>query len=140
MRNKFLFSVIAIPLLMSGSAMAQVAAGGGVTASDPGGSIAGGASAGVGSAQERKAQREQRRDARQRGAERSSNSAQTYGSGSVYTDRERATGGVTSGASASGTGSQSAGSSVNAYGETTREGSNAEVYGDAAAESQQPRR
>jgi len=44
---------------------------------------------------------------------------------------------VTSGAAASGAGPQAAGSSVEAYGETTRDGSNADVYGDAAASSGQ---
>jgi hypothetical protein len=64
------------------------------------------------------------------------NSASTYGAGSVYTDRYRATGAVAAGGRASGTGSQAASSSVDAYGSTDRNGSTGEVYGDSSATSE----
>jgi hypothetical protein len=46
---------------------------------------------------------------------------------------------VTSGASASGTGAQYSGTTVDAYGETNRQGSSADIYGDSVAESGQRR-
>ena len=64
-----------------------------------------------------------------------SNSASTYGAGSVYTDRRRATGAVTAGGRASGTGSQATSTSIDAYGATDRNGSSGEVYGDSTATS-----
>lgn len=64
------------------------------------------------------------------------NSASTYGAGSVYTDRYRATGAVAAGGRASGTGYQASTSSVDAYGSTDRSGSTGEVYGDSSATSE----
>ena len=64
------------------------------------------------------------------------NSASTYGAGSVYTDRYRATGAVAAGGRASGTGYQASSSSVDAYGSTDRNGSTGEVYGDSSATSE----
>ncbi|MDP3495984.1 MAG: hypothetical protein Q8R82_22970 [Hyphomonadaceae bacterium] len=72
-----------------------------------------------------------------RAAERgeTANSATTYGSGAVTTTRDSANAAVTSGGSASGSGVQSTGSTVDAYGETTRDGSNADIYGNSTATS-----
>jgi hypothetical protein len=109
----------------------------------PEGSVAGGATAGRASNPDKahKRHREMRRDQRrsQRDRQTPSNSASTYGSGTIYTDRNRATGGVTAGGSASGTGSQSSSTAIDAYGSTTRNGSEAEIYGDATAESRDRR-
>lgn len=63
------------------------------------------------------------------------NSASTYGSGALTTTRDSANVGVTTGASASGSGANRAGSTIDAYGETTSQGSNADLYGDSAAQS-----
>ncbi len=69
------------------------------------------------------------------------NTATTFGTGAIFTDRRTASGAVSTGGTASGSGQQNTSSSVEAYGETTREGSNAEVFGDSDAQSQprQPR-
>lgn len=76
------------------------------------------------------------RDRRDRRAARPEvNTATTYGSGAVYTDRRSGSAAVTSGGSASGSGVQSAGSTVDAYSETTRDGSSADIYGDSVANS-----
>ena len=63
------------------------------------------------------------------------NSASTYGAGSVYTDRYHSSGAVTAGGRARGTGSQASSSSIDAYGSTDRNGSTGEVYGDSSATS-----
>lgn len=78
-------------------------------------------------------------DDRQGRQGRQANEASTYGSGAVYTSRRNSSAAVTSGGRARGTGSQSAGSTVDAYGETTRDGSSADVYGDSVANSSDPR-
>lgn len=64
------------------------------------------------------------------------NTATTFGTGAIYTDRNTASGAVSTGGTASGTGAQSTSSNVGAYGETTRQGSTADVYGDSTAQSQ----
>ena len=124
--------------LLAGTAMAQTTAGGGVAGSTADGSVAAGATGGTMTAPDKaKKDRHERHTPR---AERqaSANSASTYGSGSVYTDRDRATGAVTAGGSATGTGSQSTSTSVDAYGSTTKDGSEGEVYGDSTANSTVP--
>ncbi|WP_309643039.1 hypothetical protein [Phenylobacterium sp.] len=75
--------------------------------------------------------RRDRRGSREEGV----NSATTHGSGAVYTTRRGASAAVTTGGSASGRGVQSTGSTVDAYAETNRDGSNADVYGDSVATS-----
>lgn len=131
MRKPLMIATIAAGLLGS-TAMAQTTAGGGATASSPQGSVAGGVTAGTNDqGMSQRDQRRQQRAQRRQGG----NSSSTYGSGSIYTDRNRATGGVTSGGTATGTGAQSSSTAVDAYGSTTRQGSNAEVYGDSTANS-----
>jgi hypothetical protein len=106
---------------------------GGATAS-PAGAAAGGMSAGrATTGAEHRAARDERRRMHKRPA--AANSATTYGSGAVSTTRSGANAGVTSGGAASGSGVQSTGSTVDAYGETTRDGSNADIYGDSTATS-----
>ncbi|KXU32294.1 hypothetical protein A0J57_11000 [Sphingobium sp. 22B] len=138
MRSRLIIASLAAAGLLGTSAYAQTTAGGGVSASTPDGSIAGGATAGTNDKAARKHdgkrhKREDRRDSA------TSNSASTYGSGTIYTDKNRATGGVTAGGSASGTGSQSTSTSIDAYGSTDRNGSTGEVYGDSTADSTNPR-
>ena len=117
--NKILIGSILALGLASTSAMAQSAASG------RHGSVATGAQ-----------DRMHRHDAQTERAPRTpANSASTYGAGSVYTDRYRATGAVAAGGRARGTGSQATTSSVNAYGSTDRNGSTGEVYGDSSATS-----
>lgn len=137
MRTLFLASAAALGL-MSTCAAAQTTVGTGTSASTPQGSAAGGVTAGTaGQMQKRRDQKpDTRRD--RRDAPPTANSTSTYGSGTIYTDRNRATGGVTSGASAAGTGSQSTSTSIDAYGSTDKTGSTAEVYGDSAAQSKTP--
>jgi hypothetical protein len=78
----------------------------------------------------------ERRDRHNRRATRPQvNSATTYGTGAVYTDRRSGSAAVNTGGTASGSGVQSAGSTVDAYSETTRDGSSADMYGDSVATS-----
>jgi hypothetical protein len=126
-----MMATIAAAGLLGTSAIAQTTAGGGVSASTPQGSVAGGATAGT--TDQAMSQRDQRRQ--QRMQRRQGNSSSTYGSGTIYTDRNRATGGVTAGGTATGTGRQSSSTAVDAYGSTTRDGSTAEVHGDSTANS-----
>jgi hypothetical protein len=63
------------------------------------------------------------------------NAAQTNSSGALYTTRRSAAVGVTTNGSASGAGQQSTTSTVDAYGETTRDGSSADLFGDSTATS-----
>lgn len=134
MRSKFIIAAIAAAGLMGTSAIAQTAAGGGVTASGNKGSVAGGA--GMAQAQPQDAKRDKRRQDRAERREQTGNAASTYGSGTVYTDRNTATGGVTAGGNASGSGAQSTSTAIDAYGSTTKDGSEAEVFGDSTADSQ----
>ena len=131
MRNSTMVAAIAAAGLLGTSAMAQTTAGGGVSASGPQGSVAGGASAGTND--QGMSQRDKRRQGR--AERRAGNSSSTYGAGSTYTDRNRATGAVAAGGTATGTGRQSSSTTVDAYGSTTRDGSTAEVYGDSTANS-----
>lgn len=137
MRNKFIIAAITAAGILGTSAIAQTAAGGGVTASGKKGSVAGGA--GMAQAQPQDAKRDKRDKRREDRAERreqTGNAASTHGSGTVYTDRNTATGGVTAGGNASGSGAQSTSTAIDAYGSTTRDGSEAEVFGDSTADSQ----
>lgn len=68
------------------------------------------------------------------------NAASTYGAGSVYTDRNRTSAAVSSGGAASGDGTQSTATTVDAYGETRRDGSSADIYGSSTATSEETRR
>lgn len=142
--------VACLALGTAGGAIAQTQSntagtiGAGVANAGPGGATAGGLTAGgamnsqSAGRSEQRGSREDRKD-RRRGGQATSpapaNSTSTYGSGAVYTDRNNASAGVTSGASASGSGVQSSGTSIEAYGETTRSGSNADIYGDSTATS-----
>ncbi|MEW9856717.1 hypothetical protein [Novosphingobium sp. M1R2S20] len=141
--RKLLFGSIAALGLVAAPAIAQDATGtvgGGAAASTPGGSVAGGATAGAQMRdQDRKdrGKRDRRMDRTDRRAD-TTNSASTHGSGTIYTDRNRATGGVTAGGSATGTGDQSTSTTIDAYGATDSMGSTGEVYGDATANSTTP--
>ena len=132
--NKLIIGSIVALGLASTSAMAQSAPGGGSAASDRHGSSAGGGW-GSDSRQDRMRHRNNGDDRSGERARRPDNSASTYGAGSVYTDRHRATGAVAAGGRATGTGSQASSSSINAYGATDRNGSTGEVYGDSSATS-----
>jgi hypothetical protein len=106
--------------------------GEGVAAAGKSGAVAAGAIGSDASAKDRR----DRRDRRGQKATRPSvNSATTYGAGAVYTDRRSGSAAVTTGGTASGSGVQSAGSTVDAYSETTRDGSSADMYGDSVATS-----
>ena len=90
MRKGTIIATLAAAGLLGTSAIAQTTAGGGVSASTPQGSVAGGATAGSmdhapGKHKAKRHDRENRRD------RATSNSATTYGSGTIYTDRDRAT-------------------------------------------------
>jgi hypothetical protein len=140
--HKFIIASVAALGMASTAAVAQSTQGGGESVSGPRGSVAGGATAGTAGNRDNAKKRDRGvRNERQRDNRPSaSNSSSTYGSGTVYTDRQRATGGVTAGGTASGTGAQSSSTVIDAYGSTTRDGSTAEVYGDSVAESRRDRR
>jgi len=138
MRHGAIIASLAAFGLMGTSALAQTTVGGGVSASTPDGSVAGGLT-GATSDRDRDKHDGKRHKRDDRRGSATSNSASTYGSGTIYTDRNKATGGVTAGGSASGTGSQSTSTSIDAYGSTDRNGSTGEVYGDSTASSTNPR-
>jgi len=127
---------VSAALLFSSVAVAQSTVGGATASSSPTGSIAAGGTAGT--AVDPAKHKRHKASRPERAAERQANSASTYGSGSVYTDRDRATGAVSAGGSASGTGSQATSTSIDAYGSTTKQGSEGEVYGDSTATSTNP--
>lgn len=130
----------------AGVASAQVAGsiGAGVAGADNRGAIASGVAAShAEAAQERRDDRRARRDRdRSRHADTvQPNTTSTYGTGAVYTDRNSTSAAVSSGGTASGTGVNSTSSTVDAYGETSRDGASADIYGNSTATSgEEPRR
>lgn len=146
--------VAALALGGAGGALAQTSAqentaatvGAGAAEASPYGASAGGVTAGkaMNRGYERRSGKHEDKQDRRRGRVTSpaeaANSASTYGAGALSTTRDSANVGVTTGGSAAGSGSQSAGSTVDAYGETTRDGSNADLYGDSTAQSGDQRR
>jgi len=130
-------------LAQSGQQNTSGTLGAGVAATTPQGASAGGLTAGSSANRswDHRAdkQRPDKMNRHERRAERmktpEANSASTYGSGAVTTTRDSANVGVTTGAAASGAGANRAGSTIDAYGETTKQGSNADLYGDSAAQS-----
>ncbi len=80
--------------------------------------------------------RDRNRDRRERAVQSSSS---TYGAGQVETSRDRSRATVVSGGQASGPGATSATSTVDAYGETTRDGSSADIFGGSTANANEPR-
>jgi len=131
-------------LAQSGQQNTSGTVGAGVAATTPQGASAGGLTAGSSANRSwdhradknhaDKMNRHERR-AEQRTKTPQANSASTYGSGAVTTTRDSANVGVTTGGSASGAGANRAGSTIDAYGETTKQGSNADLYGDSSAQS-----
>lgn len=131
----------------AGAANAQITTnaagsiGAGAAAATNSGAIAGGTSAAgaLNSSTTAKSKHDKHRDsdraARGGAATAPVNSATTYGSGAVYTDRNSTSAGVTAGGAAAGSGVNSSSTSVGAYGETGKTGTNADVYGDSAATS-----
>ena len=84
--------------------------------------------------------RDRNRDRRHRNTQQvMPNQSSTYGAGQVVTTRDGARATVATGGQASGMGSTSASSTVDAYGETTRDGSNADIYGASTANANEPR-
>lgn len=157
MKLKHLAPVIGATMIMSGGvAAAQTTATGAIgagvaTATNDGATTAGATIGGTvsQSVQERNEDRRNNRD-RNRGrraadANRSgtdtstqaptANTSTTYGAGAVYTDRNSTSAGVTSGGMATGTGSQSTSSTVDAYAETGRTATSADIYGNSTATS-----
>lgn len=85
--------------------------------------------------------RDRNRDRRDRDQQRViPNQTSTFGAGQVTIERDRARATVASGAAASAPGATSASSTVDAYGETTRQGSSADIYGNSTANADEPRR
>jgi len=138
MRIGIIIASAAAAGLLGTGAMAQTTAGGGQTSATADGAAAEGGT--MGRAQQHRHQQKMRDHRRDRSDDGTgaANSASTYGSGSIYTDRRHATGSVAAGGSASGTGDQATSSSVDAYGSVTRQGSDGEVYGDSTATSTTP--
>lgn len=141
---KLSIPALAACALMGSAAMAQSAGtyGAGVASAGPNGAVAAGETRGKADMRAKRADRRDRaadrRDRREPVAQ-GAGSTSTYGTGAVYTDRNRASGSATTGASATGAGRNSAGSTIDIYGETTRQGSNAEVFGDSTATANPPR-
>lgn len=130
---------------LAAGASAQTAQtyGAGIAAANDRGAVAGGM---IGSqaraTQDRRDDRRDRRDRRhsERHAEQPG-ATSTYGAGAVYTDRNSTSASVSSGGTASGPGVSSTSSTVDAYGETTRDGTSADIYGNSTATTgQTPRR
>jgi hypothetical protein len=148
MRTVIPAAVASAVLGLAGAATAQSvgAVGAGVAnASDRGAVASGLVGAAVEAPQDRRDDRRERnRDRRNRDREAQQpqpNATSTYGAGSVYTDRNSTSAAVTSGGSASGSGVASTSSTVDAYGETSREGTSADIYGNSTATvGQTPRR
>ena len=139
--RKLLITSVAALGMAAVPAMAQDTTGtaaGGASVSTPEGSATEGGTVGAQMREKhaKRSMRDHHSDSAQPAA--TSNSTSTYGSGTVYTDRDRATGGVNAGASATGTGDQSASTTVDAYGSTDSSGSTGEVYGDTSATSTNP--
>lgn len=150
MKLKYIAPVVGAAMFLGGGmAAAQTttgAIGGGTAvATDRGAAVSGGVMGGTTASSEpgkmKRHDRAAARDARREGRDASTrapeaNTASTYGAGSVYTDRNSTSAGVTSGGIATGTGSQATSSTVDAYGETSRDGASADIYGSSTAESQ----
>ncbi len=103
-----------------------------------------GASAGAAAeAAQQQSRRDRNDDRRERNRDRREqvipNQSSTYGAGQVETDRNSTRATVVSGGQASGTGSTSATSTVDAYGETTRNGTSADIYGGSTANADEAR-
>lgn len=140
MKLKFLIPAAAAIMLTSGTAIAadqQTRSSNGAQADRKGASA--GAEWRQKSARDDD-RRDNRRDRRANRRQMEQGSASTYGSGAVHTERRRSSAAVTSGGRASGPGRNSTGTTVEAYGETTRDGSSADIYGDSTAEARERRR
>lgn len=131
-------SAIAACALMGGAGIASAqttsagAMGGGTAVAGDKGAVATGGNA-AGSYSADHSQRRKGRDRHERRATSTpAPAASTYGSGSVYTDRDNTSAAVTSGGAATGTGANTS-STVDAYGETTRNGTSADIYGNSTA-------
>lgn len=68
------------------------------------------------------------------------NSATTFGTGAVFTNRNTASGAASTGATATGAGTQAATSDAYVFGSTDKNGSEAEAQGTSTAVSQEPKR
>lgn len=152
MKLKYLAPFIGATMIMgAGVASAQststgAMSGGSATATNRGATVSGGAmgvTKSQAAQQRQKIKRTNRPVARSAGQNATAasaraptaNTATTYGAGAVYTDRNSTSAGVTSGALATGTGSQRTTSTVDAYGETGRNGTSADIYGNSTASS-----
>lgn len=140
MKLKFLLPAAAAIMLTSGTAIAadQQTRSSNSAQADRHGASAGAEWRQRADRDDRRENRRERRANRRQPMEQGS--ASTYGSGAVHTERRRASAAVTSGGRASGPGTNSTGTTVEAYGETTRDGSYADIYGDSTAESRERRR
>lgn len=127
----------AVPAMAQGTTGTTGTMTGGATASTPNGSVGGGAAAGT-TTHDKQHKHRSTRDGRGSAA----GSASTSGSGTIYTDRNRTTGGVQAGGSTTGTTTGTAGrstsSAVDAYGSADRNGSTGDVFGSAIDNSTSP--
>jgi hypothetical protein len=71
---------------------------------------------------------------------RAAQTATTFGTGATYTDRRTASGAGSTGGTASGSGSVSAGSDVDLWASTTRDGSDSTVVAGSSAAADEPTR
>ena len=77
--------------------------------------------------------RDRNRERRDRNQNPAASQASTYGAGSVQTNRNSSRAVVVSGGRASGEGRAATSTTVDAYGETTRDGSSADIFGSSTA-------
>jgi hypothetical protein len=132
MKTTAIIPALAAALILGGAttSVAQTTSGAygeGTAAAGRDGAVARGATGA--DASERAGQR--KRDRRERPTS-TAPATSTHGSGAVYTDRNNSSAAVTSGGSATGPNAATS-TTVDAYGETTRDGSSADIYGNSTA-------
>lgn len=141
MKSKLALSALAACLFATGATLEAQTAGsvaGGVSASGPNGSVAGGGAASV-TKQQRKRGHHNGTAANTSTATRClPGTASTSTAGSAYTDRRTATSGITTSGTASGSGTVRSTSEGDAYASMTRDGSDADAYGNSTAVAREP--
>ena len=145
MKIKYAIAALAATTMMSGAALADskgkkhrnhdrtsaTSVNGGVAAAGRDGAAAGGVVA---------SQSTGRPDMRNMRLDPQANSATTSTSGAVYTSRRSGSAAINTNGAASGTGSVRSSSEGEVYSSTTRNGSDADAYGNSDAWADQPRR
>jgi len=132
-----LIAASAIALMGGTGAIAQTANTGaaGVAGADRNGAVAGGVSMG----QSQAAQHRNRGHRRGQAQTTAPSSVSTNTNGAVYTTRRSGSAAISTQGSATGPGSVSSSSEGDVYSSTTRQGSDADAYGNSTATAREPR-